>query len=81
MTKTSSIDLVIADTSPLIAIAIMDLFPVLKQLFERVLVPDAARGTEGKRGRQKHNSFGTLIPSRGTEVNAKSLTGIFAPFY
>ncbi len=30
-------------------------------------------GTEGKRGRQKHNSFGTLIPSRGTEVNAKSL--------
>ncbi|MCU7836555.1 MAG: DUF3368 domain-containing protein [gamma proteobacterium symbiont of Taylorina sp.] len=41
MTKTSSIDLVIADTSPLIVIAIMDLFPVLNQLFERVLVPDA----------------------------------------
>jgi len=39
--KISSIDLVVADASPLIALAIMDLFPVLKQLFERVLVPNA----------------------------------------
>ncbi len=41
MTLKSSINLVVADTSPLIAIAIMELFPVLNELFEQVIVPRA----------------------------------------
>ena len=41
MTLKNSINLVVADTSPLIAIAIMELFPVLNELFEQVIVPRA----------------------------------------
>ncbi len=41
MTSKSSINLVIADTGPLIAIAIMELFPVLNELFGQVIVPRA----------------------------------------
>jgi len=35
------IDLIVADTSPLIAIAIMKLFPVLKKLFGQIIVPES----------------------------------------
>lgn len=41
MTLKNPINLVVADTSPLIAIAIMELFPVLNELFEQVIVPRA----------------------------------------
>ncbi len=41
MIKKTSKLLVVADTSPLIAIAIMELFPVLDELFEKVYVPHA----------------------------------------
>jgi predicted nucleic acid-binding protein len=39
--QSQAISLVVADTSPLIAIAIMDLFPELKIIFNRVIVPEA----------------------------------------
>ena len=39
--SSDSVNLVVADTSPLIAIAIMELFPVLNQLFKQVIVPRA----------------------------------------
>ena len=41
MIKKNSGLLIVADTSPLIAIAIMELFPVLDALFEKVYVPHA----------------------------------------
>ncbi len=41
MKQTPTINLVVADTSPLIAIAIMGLFPELYTLFSRVIVPEA----------------------------------------
>ena len=40
MTQKIAIDLVVADTSPLIAIAIMDLFSVLDTLFTQIIVPE-----------------------------------------
>jgi predicted nucleic acid-binding protein len=39
--QTPAINLVIADTSPLIAIAVMGLFPELNKLFSQVIVPEA----------------------------------------
>lgn len=41
MRHTEPINLIVADTSPLIAIAIMDLFPVLNKLFKQIIVPEA----------------------------------------
>jgi len=41
LTTKTHINLVVADTSPLVAISIMELFPVLNELFEQVLVPHA----------------------------------------
>lgn len=40
MTQTKAINLIVADTSPLIAIAIMGLFPVLKKIFGKIIVPE-----------------------------------------
>lgn len=41
ITPNTSTNLVVADSSPLIAIAIMDLFPILNKLFEQVIVSQA----------------------------------------
>lgn len=41
MKQTPAINLVVADTSPLIGIAVMGLFPELNTLFNQVIVPEA----------------------------------------
>ena len=41
MKQSKSLNIIVVDTSPLIAIAIMDLFPVLNKLFKQIIVPEA----------------------------------------
>ena len=40
MKQTKRLNIVV-DTSPLIAIAIMDLFPVFNKLFKQIILPEA----------------------------------------